>query len=478
MTVSNEESERTSLRPLIATLVLGAFAPILDTTMLAIAVHTLVLDLRTDVGAVQWVSTAYLLALVVSIPLCGWLDAVLGGRRLWLGALVLFAIGSALCAVSWNPLSLIVFRAVQGAAAGVLMTNMQTIAVRAAGSASVARVTAALSVPIALGPLVGPVLGGALLHWSDWRAMFAVNIPVCTAAFVAAVRVLPDDAPRSAVTRPRLDAKGLILLAPGIVTVFYGLTELGRGTVSVGIVVCALLIGAALITAFGLHAARAGDDALVRVGLLRGRAVAAATLASLVAGGALMGAMFVLPLYWQTARGEDALAAALLLTPQAVGAFVPRFFVGRLVDQFGPRAVAACAFALMAAATVPFAFATPETGAIPLAIVLFVRGLGMGAVLVPILSAAYVDLAREQLPHASMFTRGSQQLGGAIGVAAAALVVQAGLGHRSPADALHPAFWLMAAVAAVGVAAAALLPGPRKKSPRILSAADRMPRRS
>ncbi|WP_415676705.1 DHA2 family efflux MFS transporter permease subunit [Tsukamurella hominis] len=456
MTVSNAATSTRSMRALIATLVLGAFAPILDTTMLTIAVHTLVIDLRTDIATIQWVSTSYLLALVVTIPLCGWLDARLGGRRLWVAALVVFAVGSALCAASWSPLSLIVFRTLQGAAAGVLMTNMQTIAVRAAGGGSVARVTAALGVPIALGPLIGPVVGGALLHWADWRWMFAINVPLCVLAVVAALRVLPDDAPGGSV--PPLDRTGLALLAPGIVLTFYGLAELAEGRTS-GVLLVVVASGAALIAAFGVHAGRIGDRALVRVRLLRVPTVAESTLASLVAGGALMGTMFLLPLYWQTVRGDGALATALLLAPQAVGAFVPRFFVGGLVDRFGPRPVAVSALALMAAATVPFAFVTAGTNPVVLALVLFVRGLGLGAVLVPILSAAYTGLSRDQFPHASMFTRGAQQLGGAIGVAAVAVVLHAGLADGPAEAALHPAFWVMAAVTALGVVPALRLPG-------------------
>ncbi|WP_336669943.1 DHA2 family efflux MFS transporter permease subunit [Tsukamurella sp. USMM236] len=456
MTVSNVATSTRSMRALIATLVVGVFAPILDTTMLTIAVHTLVLDLRADIATIQWVSTSYLLALVVSIPLCGWLDARLGGRRLWVAALVVFAVGSALCAASWSPVSLIVFRTLQGAAAGVLMTNMQTIAVRAAGGGSVARVTAALGVPIALGPLIGPVVGGALLHWADWRWMFAINVPLCLLAVVAALRVLPDDAPTSAV--PPLDRTGLALLAPGIVLTFYGLAELAeRGTS--GVLLLFVVSGAALIAAFGVHAARVGDRALVRVRLVRIPTVAASTLASLAVGGALMGTMFLMPLYWQTVRGDGALATALLLAPQAVGAFVPRFFVGGLVDRFGPRPVAVSAIALMAAATVPFAFVTAGTSPVVLALVLFARGLGLGAVLVPILSSAYTGLSRDQFPHASMFTRGAQQLGGAIGVAAVAVVLHAGLAHGPAEAALHPAFWVMAAVTVLGVVPALRLPG-------------------
>ncbi|WP_160126296.1 DHA2 family efflux MFS transporter permease subunit [Tsukamurella pulmonis] len=457
MTVSNAPATTRSQRALIATLVLGVFAPILDTTMLTIAVHTLVVDLRTDIATIQWVSTVYLLALVVSIPLCGWLDARFGGRRTWLAALAVFAAGSALCALSWSPLSLIVFRTLQGAAAGVLMTNMQTIAVRAAGGASLARITAALGVPIALGPLIGPVLGGALLHWADWRWMFAINVPLCGIAALAALRVLPDDAPAPG-TAPPLDRAGLALLAPGIVLTFYGLAELA-GTGASGGVLLAVGVGAALIAAFGVHAVRARDRALVRVRLLRVPTVAASTLASLVAGGALMGTMFLLPLYWQTVRGDGALATALLLAPQAVGAFVPRFFIGGLVERFGPRAVAGTAFVAMAVATVPFAFVTAATSPVVLALLLFVRGLGLGAVLVPIMSAAYTGLSRDQFPHASMLTRGAQQMGGAVGVAAVAIILQAGLAHAPAETALHPAFWVMAAVTVLGAVPAFRLPG-------------------
>ncbi len=457
MTVSNNVGLAPSMRVLVGALVLGALAPILDTTMLAIAVHALVVDLHTDVATIQWVSTAYLLALVVTIPLCGWLDARLGGRRLWLAALVVFAAGSVLCAVSWNPLSLILFRTLQGAGAGVLMTSMQTIAVRAVGEGSVAGVTAALGVPIALGPLLGPILGGALLQWADWRWMFIVNVPLCVVAAVAAIRVLPDDAAGPGAAAPPLDRLGLALLAPGIALAFYGLAELAGGGASAFVLVVA--VGVALIVAFGLRAVRIGERALVDVRLLRLRSVATSTAASVVAGGAIMGTMFLLPLYWQTVRGDDALTAALLLIPQAVGAFVPRFFVGGFIERYGPRAVATAAFALIAVATVPFAFVTAGTDQVLLAVVLFVRGLGLGAVLVPIMSSAYRGLRREEFAHASMLTRGSQQLGGAVGVAAAAVILQAGLAGAPPAEALHPAFWAMAAVTAVGLVCVRLLPG-------------------
>ncbi|GAB96511.1 hypothetical protein BJY21_000314 [Kineosphaera limosa] len=155
MSASNPSSSTPldpATRHVIATLVLGGIAAILDTTVVTIALHSLVVDLHSSVGEIQWVATAYLLALTGVIPTVGWLEARVGGKRLWILALTVFLTGSVLCSLAWNPTSLIWFRVLQGLGAGVLMTLMQTLAVRASGGRSTARVTAAISLPLAVGP--------------------------------------------------------------------------------------------------------------------------------------------------------------------------------------------------------------------------------------------------------------------------------------------------------------------------------------
>jgi MFS family permease len=171
-------------RRALTALIIGGMAAVLDTTIVSIALPTLVHALHSTVAQVQWVSTGYLLALGVAIPLVGWGQARFGGKRLWMAALTLFVAGSALCALSWNADSLIAFRVVQGLGAGLIFPLMQTLAMRAAasvpgGTGSFGRVVATVSLPIAVGPILGPVLGGVILSRLDWRWLFLVNVPVC-----------------------------------------------------------------------------------------------------------------------------------------------------------------------------------------------------------------------------------------------------------------------------------------------------------
>lgn len=445
----------------LAVLVLGGMAAVLDTTVVTIALHDLVLDLHSTVATVQWVTTAYLLALTAVIPAVGWAEARLGGKRLWLTALTTFLAGSVLCAVAWSPLSLIGFRVLQGFGAGVLMTLMMTLAMRAVRGKATARVTAAMSLPMAVGPIVGPVLGGALLNWASWRWIFLINVPFCLFGIVAAWRVLPDDAPMRGRGRPALDVVGLTLLAPGLTLTVYGLSRCGDTGAAGGwtLTLLAVFVGLLLIAAFVGSAVRRGDAALVRIGLFARRSVGSASIMMFLVGVTLYGGMFLLPLYWQVGRGESVLGAAILLIPQGVGSLVSRFFAAPLVERLGAPLVCFVSFLVAALATVPFALAGEHTSTWWLGSVLFVRGLGLGAVMVPIVSSAYVGLEPPNVPHASMQTRVLQQLGGAFGVALAAMLLQAFAG-RGTAE-FHWAFWIFTGLAVVASVASFALPDGR-----------------
>lgn len=153
----------------IAALIIGAIAAILDATMVTLAIRTLTLDLDSTAATIQWVTTAYLLALGAAVPLTGWLERRLGGKRAWMSALIVFGIASVLCALAGNDTSLIAFRALQGFGGGLIMPLMQTLAVRAVGERVGPSIMATIALPAALGPILGPVVGGVILNWLSWR---------------------------------------------------------------------------------------------------------------------------------------------------------------------------------------------------------------------------------------------------------------------------------------------------------------------
>ena len=408
-----------------AVLIVGALAVVFDTTIVSVALHTLATELDSSVATIQWVSTGFLLALGIAIPLAGWAQKRFGGKRVWMFALVVFLIGSIACSLAWNAPSLIAFRAVQGLGGGLMLPLLSTLIVQAADGHGLGRIMSVVSLPTSLGPILGPVVGGLILGSLDWRWLFWVNVPFCVVGFLLAWRMLPADEPTP---RAKLDVIGLLLLSPGFVSVLYGLSNAGKaGGFSRADVLVPVIAGLTLIAAFAIYAVRRGDRALVDVRLLAHRTVWSASALLFLSGASLYGAMLLLPLYWQEVRGFDALGAGLLLAPQGIGALVSRSIAGRLTDSLGARWVAIGGFALVGLSTVPFALASATTSQWWLVAVLVVRGFGLGAVLVPLMTVAFLGLDRTDVPHASIITRIVQQVGGSFGVALLAVILEGAL---------------------------------------------------
>ncbi|MEV6358329.1 MDR family MFS transporter [Streptomyces hydrogenans] len=451
------------------TVIAGAMAVVFDTTILSVALNDLAADLDASLSTIQWVSTAYLLAMFVTIPLTGWAQARFGGKRLWLASLSVFFLGSVLCALAWNAESLIVFRVVQGIGGGIMMPLMSTLIMQAAKGRNLGKVMATITLPTALGPILGPVLGGIILGVGSWHWIFLVNIPFCLLGLYLAVRNLPDDKPAPGAPRPRLDAVGLLLLSPGVAALIYGLSQIeGDSGFASARVLTPLIAGLLLIAAFVAWAWPRSASAVVDLKLFRHRNVTAASVLSFIAGITLYGAMLLLPLYFQQVQGRDALAAGLLLIPQGVGTLMSRTLAGKYTDSIGPRWVAFAGFTVVALGTVPFAFVTDSTSNIWLMAVLLVRGIGMGAATIPLTSAIYVGLKPTEVPHASILQRVVQQIGGSVGTAALAVILQHTLtgagGPAALADGFGTAFWWATAFTALGIPMTLLLPG-RTKAP-------------
>ncbi|MGK5683059.1 MDR family MFS transporter [Actinoplanes sp. URMC 104] len=446
--------DRQTLRTTVAVLT-GGVAVILDSTIVSVALHDLAADLHAGVGTIQWVSTAYLLALGVVIPTVGWLQSRLGAKRLWLAALTVFLLGSVLCSLAWDAPSLIAFRVVQGAGGGAMMPLMVTMIMQAAQGADRSRLMSIVALPTALGPILGPVIGGLILGAGDWRWLFLVNVPLCLTGLVLAHRLIAADEPAR---RVRLDAVGLALLSPALVALLWGLSNVaGHGGLARADVLAPMAGGAALLVAFVLWALRRRGDALVDLQVLRSRPTWAATALMFLSGASLYGAMLLLPLYWQQLHGTDALTAGLLLIPQGVGSLLSRTVAVRLLDRIGARAVSIAGFAVVGLATVPFAL-TDNRAALLAA--LFVRGLGLGTVIIPLMAVAFVGLSHDEVPHASIVTRIAQQVGGSAGVALLAVVLATSATRTgSPAAAFDVAFWWTVGFTGVAVLVSFVLPG-------------------
>ncbi|MFE0021306.1 MDR family MFS transporter [Amycolatopsis sp. NPDC059021] len=432
-------------------IVFGAFAGMLDTTVVNVGVDTLVRDLGTGLGAVQWVFTAYLIALAVSLPVCGWLSRRFGAGRLWLLSLVAFTVASGLCALAGNIGWLIALRVVQGLAAGLMLPAGQTVLGEVAGPARLGRVMATLGIVVSLGPAIGPLTGGLILHSLSWPWLFLINLPIGVAGILLGLRYVPRGE-RGTAHRP--DGVGYLLVGTGIPAVIYAATAWGEtGTLTAPRVSVPALAGIALLVAFCVRTRRR-EHPLLDLGLFRNRTFAVAAATTFFAGPAMFGGMFLLPLYFQLLGGSDVVTTGLLMIGLGAGSAIALPFAGRLTDRYGGGLVALWGSVATLAVTVPFAVADLPADGVFVQVLLVLRGMASAFLMMPVGTVAYAAVTRAQLPDVTAQINIVMRVGGAVGTALFAVVLAKALPY-GPATAFRTAFaWLTGcSVAAVALTA-------------------------
>jgi EmrB/QacA subfamily drug resistance transporter len=431
-------------------IVVGGVAPLIDTTVVNVALRTIGASLKVDAIQTQWVTTAYLLTLAVTVPVTAWASDRFRAKRLWLIGLVVFLIGSGLCALAGSFGALIAFRALQGVGAGTMLPVLQTILVRAAGPAKVGRAITIVMLVSTIAPIAGPLVGGAIVSGASWRWVFVINIPICIAAAALAAVYIPRE---STQRDKKLDLAGVLLLGVGTTALLYALSNAASGGADAGARVWTpLAVGAVLIGAFAAWSLRRGERAAVPVRLFAQRSFGAATGVLFLTGVALYGALFLIPLYFQQVRGMTALEAGSILALQGIGSLLTRW-VGGVVDRIGAKLIAVVGVILCAVATVPFAVATVHTSYLLLGAALIVRGGALSAVNIAITTGAFTGLSRQQVPAGSAVVRLVQQLGGSAGTALLATVVAGFALTARSLIGFHAAF-----IWSIGVTLVALIP--------------------
>jgi EmrB/QacA subfamily drug resistance transporter len=390
----------------IATVVLfGGLLAQLDATIVNVSLTNLAADLHSSLTTIQWVTSGYLLALALVLPLTGWLVDRIGARALYLWCFAGFTLSSAFCASAWSANALISFRVLQGVSGGLLAPMAQMMIAGAAGK-HMTRVAGYMVLPILLAPVFGPVIAGAILQYASWRWLFLVNLPVGAVAFVLAVLFLPADREES---RPRkLDWLGLALLSPGLGLFLYGSDKIDQVTGR------AILAGGILMmAAFLWTARRKGDDALVDLRLFKGKVFATAAVTQYLSNGAQFAGQMLIPVFLIQACGRTPGEMGSMLAPLGLGMMVTYPLMGMLTDRFGIRRVSAGGALLTVVATVPFLFlAIHGLALFVLVPALFLRGMGMSAVGLPSMTAAYTSVRKQDLPMATTSLNIVQRLGG------------------------------------------------------------------
>ena len=384
---------------------IGSFMAQLDATVVNVSLASLAADLHVGLSAIQWVTSGYLLALALMLPLSGWLVDRIGAKALYLWCFAAFTLSSALCALAWSANSLIAFRILQGMSGGLLAPMAQMMVARAAGK-QMAQVVGVAALPILLAPLLGPVIAGAILQFASWRWLFLINLPVGVLALALAAAFLPDDREE---TRSRgLDLLGLALLSPGLVLFLFSSDHLGE---PIGAV--ALAVSVIMFVLFYRTARAKGDAALIDLRLLKGKVFSAAIAAMFMLNGIAFAGQMLIPIYLVRACGLSPSRTGWLLAPLGLGMMCTFPFMGRLTRWFGIRKLAAWGALLALAGTLPLVFLAQHGLVVTvLAASLFIRGVGLSAIGIPSIAAGYASVARQDVPMATTAMNIVQRLGG------------------------------------------------------------------
>jgi EmrB/QacA subfamily drug resistance transporter len=449
MATTASDADRKRYLPWVVAIVM--FMETLDATIVNTAVPAMAASLQVAPLSLKAVVASYILSLAVCIPISGWMADRFGTRRVFFTAVAVFTFASLLCGLSLSVPMLVAARLLQGLGAAMMMPVGRLVIIRTFPKAQLISAMNFVVMPALLGPLLGPTVGGLIVHWASWRFIFLVNLPVGLAALALIWRYLPDhkgDAPRP------LDVVGFVLFGSGVALLSWLLEVFGEHRLDAAAAAGLLLLSIALLLAYGVHARRA-QHPLLRLALFRVRTFRISVLGGFVTRIGMGGMPFLLPLLYQLGLGMPAWQSGLMMMPSAAAAIAVKTATRPLLARFGYRRVLSVNTALIGVTIALFSTVTPAT---PVALIVPLA-LAMGCFNSMQFSAmntlAYADVEGPDTSMASTIASSLQQLAMSFGLAAGSLVAGwflAGLPQTDRAlvtDALHHAFLTLAAITIV-----------------------------
>ncbi len=444
--------------------VLGAIMSILDITVVNVALPTFQTEFADASGpvpysTVAWTVTAYTLALATVIPMTGWAADRFGTKRLYITAIALFTAGSALCATAGSINVLIGFRVLQGLGGGMLMPLGMTIMTRAAGPHRMGRLMAILGVPMLLGPILGPILGGWLIDAASWHWIFLINVPLGVAAIVYSFVVLPQDDPQPSES---FDFLGMALMSPGLALFLFGISSLPQeeGDFTAPRVWVSVLVGVLLMVAFVWHSFRP-EHPLLDLRLFKNRNLTVSIITMFLFAAAFFGGLLLVPTYFQQVRGESTLAAGLLVAPQGLGAMLTMPIAGALTDRMPVGRIAPVGIGLIVVGMFGLTQLTNDTSYGLIIVMLVIMGLGMGATMMPLFTSALKTLTAHEVARGSTLLNITQQIASSVGVALMSVLLTNHLKSDNPGNpgaAFAQTYWVAWVLVALTLIPAFFLP--------------------
>jgi EmrB/QacA subfamily drug resistance transporter len=423
--------------PLLPWLVAVAFfMQSLDTTILNTAVPAIAQAMDVTPLNMKSVLASYTLSLAVFIPVSGWMADRFGTRRVFAGAIAMFSLGSLLCGISTNITMLVACRVLQGVGGAMMVPVGRMAMVRTFPKSELVRAMSFVSIPSLIGPMLGPVVGGVIVHYLHWSVVFFVNLPVGLVGLYLARRYLPDYRETDS---HALDVLGLILFGTGIALLSYVLEVFGEHSLSDLEIVGLLAISALLLTGYAIRAMQTPFP-LLQLGLFRLRTFRAAVVGSFIGRIGLGGIPFLFPLLYQIGLGYSPIESGLLIAPQSMAAIGLKIVISRILARFGYRTVLIANTLIVGVMIMLFSTVDAGTPVWRIALQAFVLGFFTSMQYTSMNTLVYADVTGPQTSGASTIASTGQQMSISFGVATASLIAALFVPeklHSDPAAMVH-----------------------------------------
>ena len=394
------------------------FMQSLDTTILNTAVPVIAQAMDVTPLDMKSVLASYTLSLAVFIPISGWMADRFGTRRVFASAIGLFTLGSLLCGLSTNITALVACRVLQGVGGAMMVPVGRATMVRTFPKSELVLAMSFVAIPSTVGPMLGPVIGGLIVHYLHWSVVFFVNIPVGLAGLFLVWRFLPDY--REAKTHP-LDIVGLILFGSGIALLSYVLEVFGDHSLTDLEILGLLGLSALLLVGYAINATH-NRHPLLLLGLFHLRTFRAAVGGSFFSRLGLGGIPFLFPLLYQIGLGYSAVQSGLLVMPQAVAAMGIKAIVPAILARFGYRTVLVGNTLILGVLITLFATIDVGTPTWRIALQAFILGFFTSTQYTAMNTLVYADVTAQQTSAASTIASAGQQMSISFGVAGASLI--------------------------------------------------------
>jgi len=406
---------------ILVVVILGSFMPILDNNIVNVALPKIMATFGATVDQIEWVVTGYMIAFAIIMPATGWLQEFLGLKKVFLGSLALFCLGSAFCGLAWSKDSLILFRIIQALGGGALMPSGLTLVSFAFLPKERGLAMGIWSIGAMVAPAVGPFLGGYLTDEMSWRAIFYINLPVGALTILAAILILPSVKNKEA--GRKFDFLGFSGLGAFLAFLLIALAQGQReGWNSDYILSCFGLSLVGLI--FFIIANIYVQEPIVDLRLFAIPNFLMANIVNFVRAVAIFGSLFLLPLFLQNLLQYTAFGTGIILAPLAITVAIVAPFSGFISDRLGPRLPLTLGTILVAISLYIFKDLSLNSDYWFLFWPQVLRGAGLGLINAPLMSAAINAVRREQTGVAASFITIIMQIGGAFGVSLLSTILQ------------------------------------------------------